>query len=62
MKWNWQYVVIKNGYVGRNPLNMIFGLLQGGYVGRNFVSCGRQKWGLNRQYRRLNIWPLSIWF
>jgi len=45
-----------------DPLNMIFGLLQGGTGGRNFVSCGRQKWAFNRQYRRLNIWPLSIWF
>lgn len=31
-------------------------------VGRNYTSCGKAKYGLDRQHKRLNIWPFSVWY
>jgi len=60
--WDWQYVVICGGYVGKNPVAMITGLLQGGIICRNYTSSGKCWWALDRAFRRINIWPISIWY
>lgn len=60
--WDWQYAVVCGGFVGKNPIRMIQGLLQGGNIGRNYTSCGKWLWSWNREYRRINLWPVSIWY
>jgi len=31
-------------------------------TGRNICSCGHSLFGWTAKYKRLNLWPVSIWF
>lgn len=63
---DWQYLSWcdnKSGWIRGegNTMPSLFALV-GGKIGRNYTSCGKWWWSWSSEYKRLNLWPISIWF
>lgn len=59
-----QYAVILDGY-GLHGLTCLLTPANWSRVysiGRNYTSCGRKLLGWDATHKRLNLWPVSIWF
>jgi len=64
MKIYSQYAMVISGY-GIKGIHLLLNPMiwfKIYYIGRNYTSCGDKKFGLNMKYRRLNVYPFSIWF
>jgi hypothetical protein len=70
MTYDYQYCVISKedgGYIrsknnARPTLFLLLKeILKGSKIYRNFTSSGNKWYGYAKQYKRLNLYPISIW-